>query len=128
MNGVISVADEAWIALAQLTQENPDTEGFRVTQAMQRVVENGLEIPLRPGVQQHLYQHGVADKPARPNTLRYFRRTRDGARRLWRPDDIADPSRTSGRTSPRKQDLPPKYHGLLEWYHDKYCKRTFISL
>ncbi len=46
--------------------------------------------------------------------------TGKGTRRLYRSGDPFHPSRKSGKTVPNREEIPEKYHALLEWYTNKY--------
>jgi hypothetical protein len=117
----IKVADECWIALALLTREHPERESFSSREILNQIRREGAHPELRAGVPAHIHQHNVVNYP--PSTARYrmFYRLEDGAFRLYRPGDVSHPER-SGKTYPRRAELPPKYHPLLDWYEKDYCK------
>src|SRR5881397_2372919 len=50
-----------------------------------------------------------------------FCKLEDDTYRLYRPGDAAHPSR-KGKTAPNRAELPEKYHELLDWYEQEYCK------
>lgn len=122
----IRVADECWLALALLHRENPDRLSFSPSEIYDRLKEEGVYAEIRPGVKPHIYLHNVANRP--PNSARYrlFYRLEDDTLRLFRPDDDYDPSR-NGKTKPQRSDLPEKYHPLLDWYENEYCKRGTVD-
>ena len=76
----------------------------------------------RPGVQAHIYLHNVAN--LEPNSARYrmFYRLSNDSYRLYRPGDQTHPSR-KGKTKPSREELPAKYHFLLDWYEQTYCAK-----
>ena len=49
-----------------------------------------------------------------------FYRLPDDSIRLFRPGDQVHPSR-KGKTMPAREELPERYHGLLDWYQQEYC-------
>lgn len=121
------VADEVWIAVALLHREHPERDAFSPSEILQRVVRENMVGTLRPGVAIHINQHSVANRV--PNTpggrYRMLFETPDKRRRLFRPGDPYHPYRegyTKGyKTQPDPQDIPERYHYLLEWYEQEYC-------
>jgi len=113
------VADEAWVALALLHQEHPDRASFTAREILERVRRERATPELRPGLQAHIYLHNVAN--LEPNSARYrmFFRLPGDTYRLFRPGDYTHPARR-GKTKPEREELPPKYHYLLDWYERTY--------
>jgi len=118
--GEVLVADECWIALALLQREHPDRMSFSPRQILDRLKQEKAHAALRPGVQTHIYLHNVANIPPNSAKYRLFYRLEDGTLRLFRPGDDFDPART-GKTMPKRSDLPQRYHELLDWYENEYC-------
>jgi hypothetical protein len=118
----VRVADECWLALALLHRENPDRRSFSPREVYDRLKEEGACSEVRPGVKPHIYVQNVANRPPNPARHRLFYRLEDGTVRLFRPGDECDPSR-NGKTKPDRSGLPEKYHPLLDWYDNEYCKR-----
>ena len=118
----IRVADEAWIGLALLHREHPETESFTAREILDRIKSEGVTSELRPGVQVHIYLHNVAN--VEPNSARYrmFWKLPDDTYRLVRPGDHAHPSR-KGKTKPERTELPEQYRYLLDWYEQIYCTK-----
>src|SRR5277367_3036006 len=116
------VADEAWCALALLHREREDRESFTAKEILDRVKAERASPELRPGVQAHIYLHNVAN--LEPNSARYrmFYRLSTDTCRLYRPGDQTHPSR-KGKTKPSREELPAKYHYLLDWYEQIYIKK-----
>lgn len=116
----IRVADEAWLGLALLQHEHPDRGSFSAREILDRVKAEQATPELRPGVQAHIYLHNVAN--AEPNSARYrmFYKLRDDTYRLFRPTDPAHPAR-KGKMIPERDEIPEKYHYLLDWYESEYC-------
>lgn len=114
------VADEAWCALALLHQEQDTRESFSAREILDRVRAERISPELRPGVQAHIYLHNVAN--LEPNSARYrmFYKLPTDTYRLFRPGDQAHPSR-KGKMKPTREQLPDKYHYLLDWYDREYC-------
>ncbi|MGH9670091.1 MAG: hypothetical protein ACRD3A_08275 [Terriglobales bacterium] len=47
----------------------------------------------------------------------------DGTLRLFRPGDQVHPARR-GKAQPRREEIPKKYHYLLEWYEQYYAPES----
>jgi hypothetical protein len=116
----IKVADETWIGTALLLTEQPDRETFSPREIVDRAYEEGLHLPLRPGVLIHASQHCVANKRPNPGNYRMLYETGRGQRRLYRHTDEAHPYRSGGKTTPARSDIPAKYWYLLDWYETVY--------
>jgi hypothetical protein len=118
----IRVADEAWLALALLQYENPDRNSFSAKEILDRVKAERVNPVLRPGVQVHIYTQNVAN--AEPNSAKYrmFYKLADDTYRLFRATDAAHPAR-KGKMIPERDELPQKYHYLLDWYEREYCHK-----
>jgi hypothetical protein len=118
----IRVADEAWLALALLQYEHPDRDSFSAREILDRVKAEQANPELRPGVQVHIYLHNVAN--AEPNSAKYrmFYKLAGDTYRLYRPTDPAHPAR-KGKMTPERDELPLKYHYLLDWYEHEYSSK-----
>jgi hypothetical protein len=46
----------------------------------------------------------------------------DGTFRLFRPGDDFVESRRSGKAKPNRHNVPERYHKLLDWYENEYCR------
>jgi hypothetical protein len=119
----LRVADEAWVALALLHREHVKAESFTAREILDRVKAEAASPQLRPGLQAHIYLHNVAN--LEPNSARYrmFYKVSNDTYRLFRPGDQAHPSR-KGKMLPVREELPPQYHYLLDWYEQDYCAMT----
>lgn len=89
---------------------------------LDRVKAERISPELRPGVQAHIYLHNVAN--LEPNSARYrmFYKLPTDMYRLFRPPDQAHPSR-KGKMKPTREQLPDRYHYLLDWYEREYCAK-----
>ena len=124
----IKVADEVWIATALLQRENPRQEDFSVAEIVARTRRENIFGELRPGVQVHSYLHCVANLPPNPGRYRMLYATGKNTRRLFHENDDFHPARAKGKITPRKEDIPARYHALLDWYQDKFAgKRKSIE-
>ena len=119
----IRVADEVWIAAALLQREHPHKKDFSVEEILARVEEEGIFGELRPGVYVHIIQHCVANRPPNPGRYRMLFETWKARRRLFRPGDSYNPAREDSKIAPAREDIPPKYHALLDWYNAEYVQR-----
>ena len=115
----VKVADEVWVATALLHREHPEEPAFAVEAIVERARREALsgEV-LRPGVYVHAVQHCVANRPPSPGRYRMLFATAPGRRRLYRAGDAYDPAREGGKITPRLEELPSGYRGLLNWYRD----------
>ena len=118
----IKVADEVWLAAASLHRRYPDREDFSVSEIVaQAEAENATGAgSLRPGVQIHAYLHCVANRRPSPARLRMLTETSRGRRRLYRPGDPCHPDRRTGKHIPDRNDVPPAYCELIDWYGRDY--------
>ena len=116
----IRVADECWIALSLLTKVHPERQSFTASEIAKQVQSEGAHPDVRPGVLPHIHLHNVANPPPNPARYRMFHKLADGTYRLHRPTDWYHPQRT-GKTHPKRVELPVKYHALLDWYETEYC-------
>ena len=122
MTQTLLVADEAWCALALLHHEHADRDSFTAREILDRVKAERLSPEFRPGIQAHIYLHNVAN--LEPNSARYrmFYKLPGDTYRLFRPTDVAHPSR-KGKMKPSRENLPAPYHYLLDWYSHVYCTK-----
>src|SRR5258708_26628567 len=109
----LKVADEVWIATALLHKEQPQQADFAVEEIVERAKKAGLSRPFRPGVYVHVVQHCVANRAPNPGRYRTLIETAPGRRRLFRTGDSYHPAREEGKITPRREDTPPGYQGLL---------------
>ena len=119
---MIKVADEIWLATSLLHRENPGRVDFSVVEIVERAMKEKLAGGYRPGLQIHASTHCVASKPPNPARHRMLSETGRGRRRLFKPGDKFHRDRKTGKTHPDRQDLPPKYRFLLDWYEHDYAK------
>jgi hypothetical protein len=114
--GKVKVADEVWIAAALLHREQPSSVDFSIEQIVARAAKESLTSTNRPGVYVHVVQHCVANRPANPGRYRMLFETAPGRRRLYLKGDPYHPSREGAKTTPKPEDIPPRYRDLLDWY------------
>ena len=129
MHPRIRVADEVWIAAASLHRERPDRDDFAIGEIVAQAESaciTGAK-PLRPGVKVHVYLHCVANKPPNPGRYRMLIETATGRRRLFRPGDPCHPLRVSGKSLPRRDEIPADYRDLIDWYAGDYVSEAVRS-
>ena len=114
----VKVADEVWIAVSLLHQEQPIRNDFTIEEIMDRVQRENLTGKLRPGVYAHVVQHCVANRTPNSGRYRMLFETSTGRRRLFRKGDAYDPARGGSKIVPDRADVPSEYVGLLDWYQD----------
>jgi hypothetical protein len=116
VTAAIRVADEVWIAAALLHREHPRAADFSLKEIETRLVREGLTDDARPGVYPHLSVHCVANRPPDKGRYRMLFETARSRRRLFRAGDPYHPKREGGKTAPDRNEIPAKYHPLLDWY------------
>ena len=114
----VKVADEVWIGTALLHREHPERTDFTVNEIVDRAKREGLSKPFRKGVYVHAIQHCVANRAPNSGRYRMLVETAPGRRRLFRDGDNYDPAREGAKTVPAREDIPPEYTDLLDWYRD----------
>ncbi len=119
----LKVADEVWIVAALLHREAPSRKDFTVAEIVARARAERLSPTLRPGVYVHAIQHCVANRAPNPGRYRMLVETGRNRRRLFRPGDPYDPRREGARSMPRRDEVPARYHALLDWYESRYRRR-----
>ena len=122
----ILVADEVWVALAMLHRNQPERASFYASEIVDQIRAEKAAGSFRPGIHPHIYLHCVANLA--PNAARYrmLFKLDDDTYRLYRTGDYAHPERR-GKTAPKRNDLPTRYHHLLDWYETNYCRREAIA-
>ena len=116
----LRVADEVWISVALLHREHPERDSFAEHEIMQRALAENLTGALRPGFRTHVSYHCVAIKPPNPSGYRMLHEVGTGIRRLYREGDPTHPAR-KGKITPEPENIPAKYHHLLDWYRKEYA-------
>jgi hypothetical protein len=108
-------ADRVWIAAALLHRENPKQEDFSEAEILERGRREGFVEEKSNVFPVHVNQHCVSNRPPNPGKHRMLVETRKGRRRLYRNGDPQMPGRT-GKIVPERENMPSKYHALLDWY------------
>lgn len=111
----LAAADRVWITTALLHHENPSKNDFSLAEIRERGRQEGLVEEHVNTFYVHANQHCVANRQPNPGNYRMLFETAKGRRRLYREGDMAWAGRT-GKMQPRREDIPPKYHSLLDWY------------
>ncbi len=94
----LRLADRIWLAVAMLHQQHPQAASFSKLEIREELDKSELGSGTNPAsVNAHLKQHLVANVP--PSTGKYTMlfETKVGFLRLYRPGDLIDPQRRSGR-------------------------------
>ncbi len=120
----LRIADEAWIATALLHREHPQAEDFGLAQIYARARQEFQDD--RPGLWHQIVSHCVASKAPNPGQYRMLHETGRGRRRLYRPGDPTHPGR-KGKVHPKKEQLPPSYQPLVDWYLEEFSHRAAPS-
>lgn len=116
-----TAADRVWIATALLHKEQPSNDDFSLEDIRERGLKEGLVEDKANTFYVHANQHCVANRPPNPGNHRMLFETGKGRRRLYQEGDATWPGRI-GKMLPRKEDIPTKYHYLLDW-HQKWNRR-----
>lgn len=119
----LRVADQVWIATAQLHRSLPKREDFRVGEIIEQVEREGLSPKGRGSIRVHINQHCVANVPPSTGTYRMLYSTSTNTRRLFREGDACAPGR-KGKILPRRDEIPLRYHELLDWYVSAYARKA----
>ena len=119
-----TIADAAWLATALLHRENVHAGDFSVQDIIQKATREKLVDRFRPGLQVHVSKHCVANKSPNPTPYRMLFETARGRRRLFKNGDPFHADRQDGKIRPHKEDLPPQYQQLVDWYDAVYSKQT----
>jgi len=102
--------------------KNPERKEFQKKEIFEKVIELGLLNATESTLSTHISSMCVANRPAQPDTHRKLYRVANGWFRLFRPGDDYHPSRENGKIEPLSDQIPEKFHNLLSWYRDEYCK------
>jgi hypothetical protein len=128
----VVVADQVWIATALLHREHPERADFASSEIRDRLRAEAIaeDAPAPAGVDTTIAQDCVANKRPQPDKLRMLYETGTGRRRLFRPGDDyhpereGPPERRGTRITPRREDIPERYHYLLDWYENEYVPQA----
>jgi hypothetical protein len=120
----IKISTEVWVACALLHKNHPERDDFSIQEIMAQVREISLAGEVRPGVYVHIVQHCVAGRAPNPGRYRMLTETREGFRRLFRPNDVYHPKREGAKTKPDAEDLPRECRHLLDWYEASYKNKS----
>jgi hypothetical protein len=127
----VRIADGVWIAAALLHREHSERLDFTEAEIAARFLAQGLPRGQHSNtLAAHISSHCVANAPrsrkrSDPGKLqggayRILYETRSGFRRLYRPGDDIHPDRVQTRqpskAKPKREEIPEKYHSLLDWY------------
>jgi hypothetical protein len=115
-SSAVRVADEVWLATALLHREQPKRPDFTLKEIEARLRRENLTGAVRRGVYPHLSVHCVANTRPNPARYRMLFSTGQSRRRLFRPGDPFDAGRAGGKIVPRREDVPAKYHPLIDWH------------
>jgi hypothetical protein len=119
--GTVRIADRIWVAAALLHKEHPSRVAFSKAEILERLKTEGLAAGVERGtLNAHLDQHLAANLPPSAGKYRMLFETSDGNLRLFRPGDYTHPARLQLRKPsklfPRLQEIPQRYHYLIDWY------------
>jgi hypothetical protein len=119
----IRVADRLWIAVVLLYKTHPSRTAFSKREILEKLEEEGLAADVERGtLNAHLDQHLIANLPPSSGKYRMLFETSDGNLRLFQPGDYTHPARLQLRKPskilPRIQEVPQRYHYLLDWYEE----------
>lgn len=118
----VRVADEVWIAAATLHRSHPQAPDFSIAEVMAQAESANLTgKPLRPGVKTHVYSHCVANRPPNSGCYRMLVETASGRRRLYRSGDPCHPKRASGKSAPKRHEIPAACRELVDWYENEFA-------
>jgi hypothetical protein len=124
----IRIADRIWIAAALLQKGYPSRAAFSKKEILERLERENLATGVERGtLNAHLDQHLVANVQPSTGKYRMLFETPDGNLRLFRPGDATHPARLqlrkASKSVPRPQEIPQRYHCLLDW-HANWSRKT----
>jgi len=128
---IVTLPDGVWLATALLHHEQPDRSDFASSEIEARLDREGITGALTSASATISFD-SVANKPANPGQTRMLYATDRGRRRLFRwgdeyhPSREGPPARHGTRWIPRREDIPERYHHLLDWYAARYAP-TVVS-
>ncbi len=118
----IKIADAVWLALAILHRSHPDRSSF-TTEELTAAVRR-LNLGIKPQtLAAHIHSHTVANTKPNGGSYRMLIRLDDNSRRLFRQGDPVHRDR-KGKTKPKRAEIPPEFHDLLDWYDREYSNDT----
>ena len=115
----VSCAVEVFLAMALLHREYAQRQDFTIQEIVSRVAIENIYGSLRAGINVHVSQHCVANKPPNPAKHRMLFATGKHTRRLVLPNDEAHPDRT-GKVFPDSDEIPDQYRPLLQWAKERF--------
>jgi hypothetical protein len=115
----VGLAAEVFVATALLHQEQPGRTEFTIKEIVNRAAQERIAGELRAGLNVHVSQHCVANRPPNPAKHRMLFATGKHTRRLLLSGDEVHPGRT-GRIFPDAGEIPESYLPLLEWAKKRY--------
>jgi hypothetical protein len=119
----VKVADEVFLIAAILHRENPSREEFTISEIVERAEREKIHGQLRPGVRVHATLHCVANRPPNPGRYQMLYATGESTRRLLLSGDDVNPDRIGAKKFPSLEEVPEKYHELIEWAKKRYASR-----
>jgi hypothetical protein len=129
----VLLADGVWIATALLHRKYPERDDFTEAEIQASFLNEGFPRGKHSNsLPAHVSSHCVANRPRSrrrddPSKLqggayRMLYETRSGFRRLFLPGDNVHPDRLQQRrpskSTPRRDEIPDRYHPLLDWYEN----------
>jgi hypothetical protein len=123
---IVTLPDGVWLATALLHHEQPDRSDFASSEIEARLDRESITGALTSASATISFD-SVANKPANPGQTRMLYATDRGRRRLFRwgdeyhPSREGPPARHGTRWIPRREDIPERYHHLLDWYATRYA-------
>lgn len=111
-------ADRVWVAVALLQREHLKQKAFSLQEICERARQEGFLEESANTFYVHANQHCVANRMPNPGNYRMLFETEDGKRRLFKAGDPSSPGRT-GKMMPNSEDIPSKYHSLIQWFKDR---------
>ena len=126
----ILIADRIWIAAALLHKNHPSRDAFSKSEILESLEMEGLAAGAERGtLNAHLDQHLVSNVAPSSGKYRMLFETANRDLRLFRPGDLTHPARLQLRKPskilPRPQEIPQRYHYLLDWY-EEWSRKTSL--
>ncbi len=115
----LKLADEVFLVVATLHQENLEKDDFTVQEIMDKANELRLNGTIRAGFVTHVRMHCVANMAPNPGDYRMLFASGKSRRRLLMKPDQTNRQR-NGKIFPDLRELDPKYFALVTWARERY--------
>ncbi len=115
----LKVADEVWIAAALLHRAHPEARDFAVEEIVQRAKEEGLCQAISTGSLRPCHPALCREPPSQILVgIACCLKLHRGAGVSFAVVTSYHPDREGAKITPKREDLPFGFNGLIAWYRD----------